>query len=134
MKRHEILYHPTFTATPLSFWVHRHLDEDVAWVSSRTFDPPLPKPVPALGWPMLKVEFNGLELYFASAQELHHFMRVISQNPMPTSTQLSKMRGTTLGPNQHWLSRLPAKAKSAKMRKVLFEYLVKIAPEFVAVG
>ena len=83
---------------------------------------------------MLSVEFNGLELYFASAQELHHFLSVISQNPMPTSQQLSKARGTTLGPNRHWLSRLPANAKSYKMRKALFDYLVKIAPEFVPIG
>ena len=133
MKRHTILYHSTFTATPLSFWVHWNLDAEI-WSEATKFDPPLPKPVPGKGWPMLSVEFDGLELYFASAQELHHFLHVISQNPLPTSSQLSKARGTTFGPNRHWLSRLPAEAKSHKTRKALFEWLVKIAPEFVAVG
>lgn len=132
MKSHTILYHDAFTATPLSFWVHTNLDHEI-WMHATDFDPPLPKPVPGKGWPMLTVAHNGLDLAFASAQELHHFMQVIAQNPLPTADQLSKSRGTGLS-TLHWLSRLPASAKSAPARKALFDYLIEIAPEFVEVA
>lgn len=133
MKRHEIHYRDTYTATPLSFWVHHNLDNEV-WAEAKKYDPPLPVPIPGKGWPMLSVTFGNLSLHFASAQELHHFMLVISQNPMPTSAELSKARGVDSLADQHWLNRLPTNAKSHKSRKEMFEHLVQIAPEFVAVG
>ena len=133
MKRHQIHYRGTYTATPLSFWVHHNLDNEV-WAEAKKFDPALPVPTPGKGWPMLSVTFGELSLHFASAQELHHFMLVISQNPMPTSADLCKARGVDTLVDQHWLNRLPADAKTPKARREMFEYLVQIAPEFVAVG
>ena len=83
---------------------------------------------------MLSVTFDDFSLHFASAQELHHFMLVISRNPMPTTKELCKARGVDSLSDQHWLNRLPATVKSDKARKAMFDYLVEIAPEFVAVG
>ena len=133
MRRYEILYREAYTATPLSFWVHHNLDSEV-WAEASKFDPARPQKIAGKGWPVLSVMFEDLSLYFASAQELHHFMLVISKNPMPTAAELSKARGVESLADQHWLNRLPPSAKNDGVRKALFDYLVEIAPEFVSVA
>ncbi len=132
MRSHTILYHDTFTATPLSFWVHHNLDEEV-WTQATRFDPPLPEAIEGKGHPMLEVRFDGLQLYFASAQELHHFMHVISQNPLPTPAKLIHMRGLAVDTDKHWLSHFPEAAQTPEARRALFEYLLTVAPKFLEV-
>jgi len=43
--------------------------------------------------------------------------------PLPTTRRLSALRGEALGPNSHWLSRLPASIKSPKARVRLVKVL-----------
>ena len=127
MKKWRIEYNQEFTETPLSFWVHKHLDHEV-WCEAAVYDPALPKAIPGQGYPVLVVNIQGVELKFASPEEVTHFLSVIKQKNMPTTLQLSKQRISNHGPNSHWLSRLPAKlkpwSKRARMIPVLASALV----------
>ena len=128
MKKASVVYLEKYAATPLSFWVHRHLDAD-DWANAKQFDPPLPGPVPGRGWVQLLVEFDGVEVQFSSSAELDHFLDILSRNPLPTTRRLSELRGTTLGPNGHWLSRLPSRAKPNDFRRRLVAYLQRVRPD-----
>lgn len=110
MKKWHIDYWASYTQTPLSFWVHWPVDQEL-WFQAKVFDPPLPKAVIGKGYPLLIVEVFGVELVFASPAEVTHFLAVVSQKNLPTSYQLSRQRSETYGPNRHWLSRLAAKLK-----------------------
>lgn len=116
MKKWRIEYRDKYTPTPMSFWVHRHLDQEV-WIYSEEFEPSLPKPIPCKGYPMLIVNALGIELVFASIEEAEHFLNVISQKNMPTSQQLARQRIDNYGPNTHWLSRLPSGLKPRRKRE-----------------
>ena len=107
MKKWRIEYRPKFTETPLSFWVHKHLDHEV-WRHANKFDPDLPRAIPGKGYPVLIVNAMGIELEFSSVAEVEHFLSVLSQKNMPTAQQLSLRRTAKYGPNSHWLSRLPS--------------------------
>lgn len=123
MKRVTVRYHATYRPTPVSYWAHRHLDDDV-WIDASAFEPPLPKPVPGRGYAELEVECDGVVLFFASRAELDQVIDVLSRNPLPTTRRLSQDRGTAYGPNNHWLSRLPARAKPAAFRAKLVRLLI----------
>ncbi|MCP5051495.1 MAG: hypothetical protein GY940_30285 [bacterium] len=119
MKKYRIEFKARYTPSPLSFWVHKHLDSDV-WSEATRFEPDLPKPVPNKGFPILLVNALGVELMFSSIPEARHFLEVISRKNMPTSSQLSALRNVTYGPNRHWLSRLPASLKPwSKREKII---------------
>ena len=107
MKKWRIEYRSKFTETPLSFWVHKHIDHEV-WCHATKFEPDLPKAIPGKGYPVLIVNALGIELEFASVAEVEHFLSVIGQKNMPTTQQLSLQRTKSYGPNSHWLSRLPS--------------------------
>jgi hypothetical protein len=99
---------------PLAFWVHM----PVKGTESQC-DPPSPKQVPHKGYLQLQVLFESHELLFSAPAQLDHFIEVLSSKPLPTSRQLSSLRGLPVGPNGHWLSRLPAKLKSPRKREKL---------------
>ena len=129
MKHYQIKYTAQWTPSPVSFWVHRPVDAE-HWANATQFDPPIPRGVPGKGWPALEVELDGVCLRFASLVELEHVMDVLSRNPLPTTRRLAQVSGTARGPNSHWLSRLPAKAKPKKFRQKLVAYLAGVEPEF----
>jgi hypothetical protein len=110
-----IEYADSWRNTPLAFWVHIEQDGE-PWFKSNKFLPEAPKAVPHKGFVIICVEIQGTVLYFSSSEQLAECIRILSLNPLPTTRRLSTLRGTTLGPNRHWLSRLPAKLKSPKMR------------------
>jgi hypothetical protein len=75
-------------------------------------------------WCRLNVTFDGVTLVFSTPQELDHFTGVIGENPLPSVASLT--RGYRVGlRNTHWLSRLPAGMKSAKVRKALLAYIAR---------
>ena len=74
----------------------------------------------------------GVELVFTSPAELDTYVDVMSRKPLPSSRALS--RGFPMGPNSHWLSRLPKKAKSVKHRETAVKYLREIRGAFAAVA
>jgi hypothetical protein len=116
------VYHFTFEkdwrTAPLAFWVH------VPVAGSETeCEPPAPAEVPHLGYQTLWIQFERYELQFSAPAQLDHFIEVLSSRPMPTSRQLSARRGLPVGPNGHWLSRLPAELKSPRKREKLVNVL-----------
>lgn len=129
MKKWRIEYRPRYTKTPLSFWVHRHLDHDV-WHYATQFEPELPKAIPGKGYPLLVVNTLGIELEFASVPEVEHFLEVIGRKNMPTTQRLSMQRSNNYGPNRHWLSRLPSSMKSWSKREKIIPIIESALSEF----
>ncbi len=122
MPRWRIEFGENYRSSPVSFWVHQHLDHEV-WTESTRFEPPLPKAIVGKGFPRLIIDAFGTELEFASIEEVEHCRQVLSQKNMPTSRQLASQRQTSMGPNSHWLSRLPADLKSWRKREKLLPKL-----------
>jgi hypothetical protein len=87
--------------------------------------PDAPVPVPHKGYAVLQVEFESHTLCFCSAVHLGHTISVLSMSRLPTSRQLSEASGLAAGPNQHWLSRLPAALKSPRKRPALVKELIR---------
>lgn len=114
----------------MTFWVHIEADGK-AWYAAEKFDPPAPKPVPGRGWPVYFVEFDGFTFRFASLAELAVCVAILSRKVLPTTRQLSAERGTTAGPNSHWLSRMPKGTKSWRYRERAVRYLLEARENFV---
>jgi hypothetical protein len=111
-------YEKDWRTAPLAFWVHVPVAE-----TTDACDPAAPVAIPHLGYPFLRVEFESHELQFSALAQLDHFIEVLSRKPLPTSRQLSSRRGLPVGPNGHWLSRLPAELKSPRKREKLVQVL-----------
>ena len=116
MKRWRIEFTEKYQPGPMSFWVHLPVDNAV-WYGATQYEPPLPQAIPGKGFPVLYVNVFGVELQFASPEEVGHFLTILSQKNMPTSLRLTQQRGADYGPNNHWLSRLPAKLKPWRRRQ-----------------
>lgn len=58
-------------------------------------------------------------------------METLSQKVMPTSMQLSAKRGGSVGPNSHWLSRLPKHVKPWRYREKAVSYLAMARENFL---
>lgn len=122
-----LAFEPNWRTAPLAFWVH----VPVAGTPGM-YVPNAPTPVQHKGYVFLYVEKGEFELRFSSLAQLDHFIEVMETKPLPTSRQLSHRRGAPLGPNSHWLSRLPAKLKTPRERGKLVAELkdirLKLAP------
>ena len=119
---------PDWKDAPMSYWVHRELDS-AAWRDAHAFDPPSPRPIGRSGFVFLCVDVSRETLVFSSPQQLQTFISIMSAHPLPSSRRLSALRGTGAGPNSHWLSRLPAKLKSPKVRGQLVKGLSEISAD-----
>lgn len=111
-------YEKDWRTASMAFWVHVSVPG-----TTGLCDPPAPVAVPHLGYAFLRVEFESHELQFSALAQLDHFIEVLSRKPLPTSRQLSSRRGLPVGPNGHWLSRLPAELKSPRKRGKLVQAL-----------
>lgn len=127
--RYHFSYQRDWRTAPVAFWVHRPVDG-----ADALFEPPAPSAVPHKGFLFLHVEFDAAELQFSAPAQLDHFIEVLSMKPLPTSRSLSSQRGLPVGPNGHWLSRLPAALKSPRKRMRLVEALKAIRARAVATG
>jgi hypothetical protein len=116
MSKYNIIYNKNYHSSPLSFWVHHDMESEI-WEDATKYEPELPKAIVSKGYPMLVIDALGHELRFSSIQEVEHFIEVIKQKNMPTSSQLASKRPKSTGLNSHWLSRLPAKLKPWRNRK-----------------
>lgn len=114
----------------MTFWIHAATDGKPMHQALQ-FDPPAPKPVPGRGWPIYFVEFDGFTFRFASLLELDACVATLSQKLLPTARRLSALRGTTMGPNSHWLSRLPKGTKSWRYREPAVAYLNQAKEAFL---
>ncbi|GAA6140650.1 hypothetical protein NBRC116584_04680 [Hydrogenophaga sp. 5NK40-0174] len=122
-------FHFTFQydwrTAPQAFWVHVPVPG-----TSGLCEAPAPNRVPRKGYLVLHVQFDEYELQFSDPAQLDHFIEVLSSKPLPTSRQLSSRRGLPVGPNGHWLSRLPAKLKAPRKRLQLGHALTSARVEF----
>jgi len=126
MSRFEIRFVPQRTPSPVSFWVHRAADPKLdaeGWIRAERHVPPMPRPTPGRGFPVLHVTTGKRELVFASSAEVEHVIQVLSRNPLPDTLSLSRARHATAGPNQHWLSRFPTELASRERRARLVALL-----------
>jgi hypothetical protein len=129
MEKWSVRYTEDFKPGPLTFWVHRETDGR-PWYEATAFEPPLPKPVPGAGFAALYVQVFNVELHFASVPEVRHFLSVMRQKNLPTTRRLSTERGTSSGPNSHWLSRLPADLKAWRKREKIIKIIENALVEF----
>jgi len=120
---------PDWRSAPLAFWVHVPSNE-----GTRECIPSAPVPVLHKGYAFLHVEAGEVDLQFSSLAQLQHFIDVMEVKPLPTSGQLTRKHPATVGPNGHWLSRLPATLKSPKARRKLVEGLRLIREQLVPLG
>jgi hypothetical protein len=119
--RFHFTFEPDWRSAPLAFWVHKPRPD-----SKTEFDPPAPPPVPHRGFAFLRVEFGVHELVFSAPEQVQHFISVPETKPLPTTRTLASRRGLPVGPNGHWLSRLPAELKSPRTRIVLTQHMRKV--------
>ncbi|MFT3805454.1 hypothetical protein [Arenimonas sp.] len=126
LPRFWIEHAPDWRNEPLAYWVHVEQGPG-HWRAATEYAPPAPKPDGKKGYRVLCVEAGDVVLRFSSDAQLAEFVRVLSQKPLPTSLRLSRQRGPSVGPNGHWLSRLPARLKSPKARIRLVSQLSALA-------
>lgn len=122
---------PDWRTAPLAFWVHVPIaGSDTECV------PSAPLEVLHKGFMVLHVDADAddVDLQFSSLAQLDHFIEVIVAKPLPTSRQLSKKRELPIGPNTHWLSRLPAKLKAPKKRAKLVDKLQAVREQLSPLG
>lgn len=112
---------------PLAHWVH--VPDGVGG-----FAPPAPPAIPHRGYALLHVGFGAHELVFSSPAQLDHCIEVLARKPLPTTRQLSALRGSGAGPNGHWLSRLPATLKAPRQRARLVQELQAVHAAVVVDG
>jgi len=122
-------FEPDWRTAPVAFWVHVPVPG-----SDLLCDPPAPQSVPHKGYLFLHVEFEEFDLQFSAPAQLDHFIEVLSSKPLPTTRQLSARRGLPVGPNGHWLSRLPASLKAPRKRTKLVQSLLSVRPLVVSPG
>ena len=111
---------------PMAYWVHVEQD-GLPWREALSFDPPAPSPEGRKGFPVLCVELAGVIFRFSSQEQLAECVRVLALKPLPTTRSLSAVRGSGAGPNSHWLSRLPGRVKSPKVRAQVVQKLSNLA-------
>lgn len=123
-------FHFTFEedwrTAPVAFWVHIPVPD-----SQTKYEPAIPPYVLHKGYAFLRVQYGQHELQFSSPAQLAHFIEVLARKPLPTSTQLSSLRKLPVGPNGHWLSRLPASLKTPRNRQKLVKELLAVQAQVV---
>lgn len=135
MSKWELKYYPERLKSPVSYWVHKGVNEEQTFYQNCVeFDPCFPPKDPEKGFPFLIVCVLGIELKFASMHELEHMIEILSMKHLPTTIELSNKRGTGYGPNNHWLSRLPGDIKSNVKRKKIVNALTKTKGEIAKGG
>ena len=128
MKNLRIEFAPRWFPTPLSYWVHKEADGR-PWDQARIFEPPLPEPVPARGFPIYVIKIFNFEFRFASRDEIKHCIEVLAHQVLPTPQQLSKQRGGAAVPDHHWLCHFPSRLKAWKMRQAIIKELEQVLQE-----
>ncbi|WP_412565599.1 hypothetical protein [Thalassobius sp. MITS945101] len=128
MKSATLSYHKEFPWTPMSGWVGARKTGYVRQSSaSGQFKRPKSIVHPFWSqrrmWCLLSVHFHGVDLRFAFPQELDHFLEILEQKHLPSGFSLLPGQQLVGRPNNHWLSRLPAKAKRWKFRQQLCVFL-----------
>jgi len=121
MARVRVLSTPKRLTGPITFWVHRPVDNEV-WAKATRFDPPLPEAGPD-GYPHYVVEHLGHEVWFASLDEVLHAEEVLSREPLPSGSELAREAGCPERDYMHWIETFPARLKADDERHALVKML-----------
>ena len=128
MKRSWVEFNPHRIWAPMTYWVHRRIQDETG-EGPDTAEPPWQAPVPGKGFPLFQVEIDGFTFRFSSLAELDVCVETLSRRHLPSTIDLSRQHGEGKGPNGHWLSRLPAKVKAWRYREKAVQYLQRVRPE-----
>ena len=112
---------------PLAYWVHVPQDGKDWLDDAAILLPPAPVKVSGRGYPQLFVAVKDVELLFSSPAQLRAFVDTLRMTPLPSTRRLSALRGTTRGPNSHWLSRLPGWMKAPAFRNKTLPRIADLA-------
>ena len=129
MKRCWIEYHDGWRDSAMSYQVDVEADGEPYYQAAR-FSPPRPGPAAGKGHARFFVDCDGFTFEFSSPLELDQCVEVLSQKHLPSTSELSARRLGRLGPNRHWLSRLPARAKPWKYRQLATRHLARARDAF----
>lgn len=125
MAKLSITYSDKRVSGPLSFWVHKAIDSDI-WDKATRYDPPMPAPVPGMGYPKYQIEYRGHALDFFSKEEINHCIEVLSKKVLPTTQALARKSGYPDYQHLHWLTRWPGDIKSWKSRQEIIGLLAQL--------
>jgi len=128
MKKYEVGYSRYWHNYPIAYWVHIEKDNK-PWRDSVEYSPPSPKKDYNGIYKIYKIEINGFTFVFFSIDQLEHCIEILSMKLLPATITLSEKRPGNMGPNSHWLSRLPAKVKPWSYREKAVKYLKKVREE-----
>lgn len=128
--KHWVEFVNDWKSEPMAYWVHVEQDGK-PWRESERYAPSAPSIVPRKGYPVICIAFDEVELRFSSIEQLKECIHVLSQKPLPPTRRLSALRSTEVGPNTHWLSRLPGKLKSPKTREKLVKALDEVMRQVI---
>jgi hypothetical protein len=124
MKKYRIEYSETWKNVPMAFWVHKEIDGQ-PWYDAKEFSPPAPIKDINGNYKIYNVEIDGFTFIFSSKEQIEECINILSKKLLPSTIELSKSRTENLGPNSHWLSRLPENVKNWKYRQKAVKYLKK---------
>ena len=120
MKKWRIEYNKDRKFSPISWWVHKSIDESTQineWRESKCYKPEFPKKVVLKGFPYLFVKVGEFELEFASSYEVKHCMEILEQKHLPCTKNLICQGSTTYSSFNHWLAIYPSDLQSWKKRQ-----------------
>ena len=123
MSKTTVSYAKEKKASPLSFWVHKPVENGIPWLQASKYDPPLPAAIVGRGYPVYKIEYRGHELIFISAAEIMHCMEVLSHKVLPSTFELANASGYADYQHTHWLATWPGEIKSWKDRQEIIRHL-----------
>ena len=125
MKRYRIEYREAPPVCPMTPWVHRTIGGE-SWIDAEAYDPPRQPMVPGHFY----VEFDGFTFTFASLAEIRVCMETLGKKVLPRTIDLTRDHGAGVGPNSHWLSRLPKEVKAWRYRERAIGILQKSTTDF----
>lgn len=108
-------YTPDWYTEPMSYWVH--ISPLAGRIGVNDYLVPPPDRVKGKGYPVLCVEVGDFTFRFSSPEQLQVCIDVLGSRLLPNIRRLVAIGGGRVGPNSHWLSRLPARVKATTFRQ-----------------
>lgn len=128
MKTASVSYSRDFRPSPISFWVGppgsfyvRRTGQNGQPLSPSLRRNPIYKS--RMLWAYLETNLNGVDLHFATTLELDHLLEIFKRRVLPKGSNLTPGFDRPGLPNNHWLSRLPARSLSFKFRQDVIRFL-----------
>ena len=131
MARTRITFVPERKTGPLTFWVHRPLDNEV-WIKATRFEPELPPANGERGFPLYIIEHQGHETLFASTDELRHAIDVLGRDRLPSPEELAADAGVPDRAYMHWVATFPARLKAENERQAFVALLAELLEKIEA--